>query len=232
MESSNLTLRKWVIALYLLSTNLKGVSSMKLHQDLGITQKTAWMMAQKIRECWLEDQSPLTGQIEVDETFIGGRRRNKHANKKRKGEWGIAGKAVVVGAKQRGGVVRAEHLSSTTKSDLQDFVARTVAAGSKVYTDEHPSYRGMPSVEHEAVMHSVGGYVQGQVHTNGVESFWAMLKRGYMGTYHHMRLKHLHRYVSEFAGRANVRDFDTLTEMAMLAYGMVGKRLRYDDLAG
>ena len=203
---------------------------MKLHRDLGITQKTAWMMAQKIRECWLEDQSPLTGQVEVDETFIGGRRRNKHGNKKGQGEYGIAGKSVVVGAKQRGGVVKAEPLGGTGKAALQGFVARTVSPGSTVYTDEHPSYRGMPNVEHEAVRHSVGEYAQGMAHTNGMESFWAMLKQGYMGTYHHMSFKHLHRYVSEFAGRANVRDFDTLTQMAMLAYGMVGKRLRYDDL--
>ena len=232
MESSNLPLRKWVIALYLLSTNLKGVSSMKLHRDLGITQKTAWFMAQKIRECWLEDQSPLSGEVEVDETFIGGRRRNKHGNKKGEGEYGIAGKAVVVGARQRGGTVRAEHVDSTNKDDLQDFVSRNVASGSKVYTDEHPSYRGMPDVEHEAVRHSVGEYVQGQAHTNGVESFWAMLKRGYMGTYHKMSFKHLHRYVKEFAGRANVRDFDTLTQMAILTYGMVGKRLKYNELIG
>ena len=230
MESSNLPLRKWVVALYLLSTNLKGVSSMKLHRDLGITQKTAWLMAQKIRECWLEDDSPLTGTVEVDETYIGGKERNKHESRKTKAGRGPVGKTPVVGAKQRNGRVKARPVGSTDKATLQDFVADSVAPGSTVYTDDAAAYRGMPNMEHEAVKHSVGEYVKGQAHTNGVESFWAMLKRGYMGTYHKMSFKHLHRYVKEFAGRANVRDFDTLTQMAMLAYGMVGKRLRYDDL--
>ena len=230
MESSNLPLRKWVIALYLLSTNLKGVSSMKLHRDLGITQKTAWMMAQKVRECWLEDDNPMSGEIEVDETYIGGKERNKHADKKQNAGRGPVGKTAVVGAKQRNGQVKAKPVHTTDKATLQGFVADTVAPGSMVYTDDAAAYKGMTDVEHETVKHSVGEYVKGQAHTNGVESFWAMLKCGYVGTYHKMSAKHLHRYVREFAGRANVRDWDTLTQMAMLAYGMVGKRMRYQDL--
>ena len=230
MESSNLPLRKWVVALYLLSTNLKGVSSMKLHRDLGITQKTAWMMAQKVRECWLEDGSPLSGEIEVDETYMGGKERNKHADKKQNAGRGPVGKTAVVGAKQRNGQVKAKPVDSTDKATLQGFVADTVTPGSTVYTDDAAAYKGMTDVDHKAVKHSVGEYVRGMAHTNGMESFWAMLKRGYVGTYHKMSAKHLHRYVREFAGRANVRDWDTLTQMAMLAYGMVGKRMRYQDL--
>ena len=112
---------------------------------------------------------------------------------------------------------------------LQGFVLEAVAPGSKLYTDDHAAYKGLPN--HEAVKHGVGEYVRGMAHTNGVESFWAMLKRGYIGVYHQMSMKHLHRYINEFAGRHNVRDSDTITQMGLLAYGMVGKRLRYKDLA-
>lgn len=223
MESSNLPLRKWVIALYLFSTNLKGVSSMKLHRDLGVTQKTAWMMGQKIRECWWEEWNLLTGEVEVDETFIGGKASNKHGGSS-------SDKVPVVGAKQRGGSVVAQPIAHTDKETLQGFVADVVAPGATVYTDGYPAYAGLPSVTHEVVKHSVGEYVKGQAYTNSVESFWSMLKRGYVGTYHWMSPKHLHRYVTEFAGRSNVRDYDTLTQMKLLAYGMLGKQLRYQDL--
>ena len=121
-------------------------------------------------------------------------------------------------------------IEHTDKPTLQDFVQSGIEDGAKVYTDEHPGYRDLPN--HETVKHSVKEYVHGQAHTNGVESFWAMLKRGYVGTYHKMSATHLHRYVKEFADRANVRDWDTLTQMTMLAYGMVEKRLKYQDLVG
>ena len=235
MESSKLPVRKWVLAIYLLSTSLKGVSSMKLHRDLGITQKTAWMMAQKIREGWIKGTSgPVGGGVEFDETFIGGRERNKHESKKAKAGRGAVGKEPVFAVKQRGGGVRAEHVGDVRRNTMRRFLDENVEAGSTLYTDDTATARGIPDLFnrllHESVNHSVGEYVRGQAHTNGVESFWAMLKRGYNGTYHKMSPKHLQRYVTEFAGRHNVRDLDTLEQMRLIAQGMCGRSLPWQKL--
>ena len=230
MEASNIPLRKWVIALYLLSTSLKGVSSMKLHRDLNITQRTAWHLTQRIREGWLAGTpSAFAGPVEVDETYIGGREKNRHQSQKR-GGGPAAGKTIVVGAKDRAtNRVVAEPVQRTDRDTLHGFVEDHTAPDAPVYTDDHPSYRGLKR-HHTAVKHSVGEYVKGQVSTQGVESFWSMVKRGYHGTFHHFSPKHLHRYINEFAGRHNVRDRDTLHQMALLAAGLDGKRLRYRDL--
>ncbi len=231
MQSSKVPLQKWVIAMYLLSTSLKGVSSMKLHRDLGLTQKTAWMLAQKIRQGWIDGGGKLSGEVEVDETFMGGRERNKHQSKRLKAGRGAVGKSTIIGAKKRDGMIRAEVIEGTDKTTLEGFVAANIESGSTVFTDEHGGYSHLSnSYDHQTVRHSVGEYVNGQAHTNGIESFWAMLKRGYKGTYHKMSAKHLTRYVTEFAGRHNVRGLDTLAQMTALARGLDGRRLRYDDL--
>ena len=232
MARSNIPLRKWAIAIYLCLTSLKSVSSMKLHRDLGVSQRAAWFMLHRIREAWGEGiNGPFDGPVEVDETYVGGKRANMSKSKRKtlKGR-GAEGKTAVVGAKDRAtNAVSAKVVNETDAETLQGFVADSAADGATVYTDEAAAYQGIP-YDHETVKHSVGEYVDGMAHTNGIESFWAMLKRAHKGTFHKISPKHLQRYVSEFSGKHNIRDSGTLAQMRDTVARMIGRNLLYRDL--
>lgn len=230
MHRSRLGLQKWGIAIYQATVNLKGFSSMKLSRDLGVTQKTAWHLAHRIREAWDDVQVKFAGPVEADETYVGGREGNKHASQRLRAGRGTVGKAAVAGVRDRAtNLVSAAPVASTNRETLHDFVHSRTEADAMVYTDDSRAYLGLRR-PHETVKHSAGEFVNGMASTNGMESFWAGLKRGYNGIYHWFSTKHLARYVREFSGRHNLRPLDTVEQMSLLVFGMVGKRLTYSDL--
>ncbi len=234
MQSSKIPLRKWAIAIHLCLTSLKSVSSMKLHRDLGVSQQTAWFMMHRIRAAWAGqsdngDLGPSGGPVEVDETYVGGLERNRHETRKLKQGRGGVGKAIVAAVRDREtGKVAAKVIPDAKGETLRPLVESITGEDATVYTDENAAYLGLDR-EHGTVRHSVGEWVRGQAHVNGVESFWSMLKRAHRGTFHKISPKHLQRYVNEFAGKHNVRDSDTLDQMRDTVAAFVGRSLFLRD---
>ena len=231
-ERSKVSLQKWAIAIYLETTSLKGVSSMKLHRDLGVTQRTAWFMLHRIREVWADRrQEPFRGPVEADESYFGGKKKNRPISQRRLEGRGVAGKIPVVAVLDR----PTKQISAIVPKDtkvptLQAFVRSEVQPGAVLFTDEATAYQGLTDFEHEAVKHSVFEYVRGQIHTNHLESFWSMLKRAYHGTFHKISRKHLQRYVDEFAARYEMREQDTLSQMEQTTRSAAGRRITYREL--
>jgi transposase-like protein len=235
-ERSHIPLHKWLYAMYLLVTARKGISSLQLGKEIGVTQKSAWFMLQRLREaCGSgDDLDKLRGIVEVDECFIGGKERNKHEHKKLKAGRGSVGKTAVLGMRERGGRTVAMPIEATDMAALQSAVHANVEVGSTIFTDEATGYVGLDGLffRHEAINHTAGIYSENGVSTNSIESVWAVLKRGVYGVYHQVSKKHLHRYVDEFTFRLNVGNVSrhTLERLDSFVIAVVGKHLTYKEL--
>lgn len=233
-ERSHVPLHKWLYAMYLLVTARKGISSLQLAKEIGVTQKTAWFMLHRLREACGSDLGRLQGIIEIDETYIGGREANKHESKKLKAGRGSVGKSPVLAMRERGGRTKAMPVETADAQTVQDAIIQNIDIGSMLHTDEAGCYADMGGLffGHETINHGRGEYVRDGVTTNSIESVFAVMKRGLHGVYHHASPKHLRRYVDEFAFRLNDGNVQrhTLERLDSFIDGAAGKRLTYKAL--
>jgi transposase-like protein len=235
-EDSPIGLEKWLPAMWLIVNAKNGISSWEVHRALRVTQKTSWFMMHRIRLA-LQDGDGMTmgGEVEVDETYIGGKARNMHAAKRdaKIKAHGVKGKAAVFGMVERGGKVKATHVAETKKVDLQRRIRETVEAGAAIFSDEHPMYKGLSEDYKHAVINHAIEYVNGNTHTNTIENFWSLLKRGLHGTYVAVEPFHLFRYIDEQAFRYNNRkDMNDGDRFVTALAQVTGKRLTYKELTG
>lgn len=233
-DNSKISLRKWFVAIYLVTSHKKGISSVQLAKDVGVTQKTSWFMLQRIRTCFgIKNEKQMSGTVEADETFVGGKNKNRHADKKVQYSQGrsFKDKTPVLGLLERESKqVRLTVVSSTSKKDIQPFIGENVEKGSNFYSDEWLGYNGLNSrYNHRIIDHAKKQYVDGDVHTNTIEGFWSIFKRGIIGIYHKVTRKHLQLYCNEFEFRYNNRDLLISQSFNKMLMNM-NHRLRYSDL--
>ncbi|OHA58678.1 MAG: hypothetical protein A2571_02825 [Candidatus Vogelbacteria bacterium RIFOXYD1_FULL_44_32] len=221
---SKIPMQKWFIAIYLLTTSKKGVSSIYLSEQVGVTQKTAWFMDMRIREALKQNKGKLIGTVEIDETYLGGKHNRKH---------GFSKKSAVMGMTERGGKLRAFQIPDRQTHTVLNAVTKNVNPKAYLMTDDAGVYRKLVRIgfKHDSIKHSRKQYVRGNVHTNSIESFWALFKRNYHGTYHSMSKKHLQRYIDEITFRFNNRQ-DSLAEKFDLVTLKIAKsdKLLYKQL--
>ena len=234
-HKSKVPLKKWLYTSYLLQTARKGISSLQLSKQIGVTQKTAWFMLHRLREACKDKVGIFSGSVTSDETYFGGEAKNKHSKDKPK-KSGLTDKTMVQGIRSEN-QLKLFIIDSPNKKTLQGNITKSVEKGSNVQTDEYKGYIGLNKhFEHYTVKHSSGEYVDPftGASTNDIESVWALMKRGYKGVYHHWSKKHLHRYFDEFSFRLDKGNcaIDTIDRVRSLIKGSVNKRLTYQDLTG
>lgn len=232
-DNTKMPLQKWFLAIWLVTSHKKGISSLQLSRDLDITQKSAWFMLQRIRNCFgIGSGNDLEKEVEVDETYVGGKNKNRHNSKKVKGSQGRSAKdkTPVVGMVQRGGLLSAKTVDNVKSETLTREIISKVKESATLYTDEWLGYKGVSRIyDHHIVKHNQGEYVKGRIHTNTIEGFWSLLKRGIIGIYHFTSRKHLQRYVDEFVFRYNTRKFSEGLRFDVLLRNMEN-RITYKEL--
>ena len=232
-ERSHVPLNKWLYSMYLLMTARKGISSIQLSKQIGVTQKTAWFMLQRLREACGNDDTILTGVVEMDEVYIGGKESNRHESKKLNKGRGSAGKTPIIGMREKGGRVKAVKVKNVNVYTINKTVKENIELGSEIHTDEHKAYMDVNlKYKHSSVNHNAKEYLVNGVTTNGIESVWALLKRGIYGIYHSVSEKHLSRYMNEFSFRLNDGNVKNHTyfRLASLFKQCIGSRITYKEL--
>lgn len=233
-ENTKLSLRKWFVAIWLITTHKKGISSLQLSRDLKVTQKTAWFLLQRIRFCLeCKNGGKLDIEVEADETFVGGKNKNRHPDKKVKDSQGRSckDKTPALGMVQRKGDIVARVMNNTSQSEITPIITEYVRRSAILYTDEWRGYNEVHKMySHYSVDHGKGQYVDEDIYTNTIEGFWTLLKRGYIGIYHSMSTKHLQRYVDEFVFRYNTRKISDNDRFNFLLCRTCAYMMRYKDL--